>query len=345
VLHPLGAFSLLDLMVEYSINDLVRIVTALLRTADVLHFREPHEDADRGQVNQVAAKLDELSGLAKKIELDSSLLFEITKLSVECDASISAIVLKTRLDYILSGIQENLGTRKFIYLPREVAKFWNDPEILGEDFLIGFPKMSVFEAMDAGNCLATGRWTAAVFHLMRVAEYGLRRLAKTLHVKLTDKGKPCPIEYKHWNDVITACRNQIAKARGLPSGTKKEKLLDFYSRAADSCEYMKDIWRNEVSHSRRRYGLSEALGVLERVKEFVQPLAKTEAKKAMAKRKRLAELARSPNKPQGFLDTLGQMAAVKLSDLAPKQTMGQQIVRGIQTLERKQKNAEPGKPQ
>jgi hypothetical protein len=155
---------------------------------------------------------------------------------------------------------------------------------------------------------------------MRVAEFGLRRLAKNLRVALTDKGKRCPIEYKDWDKVITACRSKIAEARTLPVGAKKEKLLQHYSRAADSCEYMKDIWRNEVSHTRRRYRKQEALGVIERVKEFVQPLAKGEAKKAKAKQRRLSELAKSPQLSPSFLSELetGLGNTPALRDLLPK---------------------------
>ena len=52
--------------------------------------------------------------LGKKIELDSSLMLEITRVSAECSSLIPAIVLKTKLDYIISGLQENLSTRRFV---------------------------------------------------------------------------------------------------------------------------------------------------------------------------------------------------------------------------------------
>jgi hypothetical protein len=56
---------------------------------------------------------------------------------------------------------------------------------------------------------------------------------------------------------------------------------------------MKDIWRNEVSHTRRRYSKPEGLAVFNRVKEFIQPLAKSDAKKVVDKgvRKRRLLLA------------------------------------------------------
>jgi len=46
----------IDIMIEYSIDDLVRIVTALLRTTDVLHFKDSDEDADPAMTEDIAAK-------------------------------------------------------------------------------------------------------------------------------------------------------------------------------------------------------------------------------------------------------------------------------------------------
>ena len=44
---------------------------------------------------------------------------------------------------------------------------------------------------------------------------------------------------------------------------------------------MKDIWRNDISHARRRYNKPETLGVLNRVQEFMKLLA-TEPQKRKA---------------------------------------------------------------
>ncbi len=138
--------------------------------------------------------------------------------------------------------------------------------------------------IEAANCYAAGRWTASVFHSMRVAEYGLRRLAKRLKIKISSKGKNCPLEYGDWNDVITAIRNKITEIRKLPRGPRRENEIKFYSSTADHCEYIRDIYRNEVSHTRRRYSKPESLSVLQRVRELVQPLAKPDAEKVIKKR-------------------------------------------------------------
>jgi hypothetical protein len=191
-----------------------------------------------------------------------------------------------------------------MFVPADQAEYWDDPEMFGDDFLIGFPKAAVSEMVEAGNCFAAARWTAAVFHCMRVAEYGLRRLAKNLRVTISSKGKTCPIEYGDWDTVITAIRNKIKETRTLPRGPKKQQNLQFYSTAADHCEYMKDIWRNEISHTRRRYNKAESLAVINRVREFVRPLAITDAKKAI--KKHMNARKSKPNSLALLRDLLGK---------------------------------------
>jgi hypothetical protein len=125
----------------------------------------------------------------------------------------------------------------------------------------------------AAECYALEQNTACVFHLMRVAEQGLRSIAKKAGVKLTDKGKRQPIEFATWDKVIAGIRSEIAKARTLPQGPRKNRKLQFYSDAAENCAYIRDVWRNEVSHTRKNYNDGEASGVINRVKDFMQLLA------------------------------------------------------------------------
>jgi len=129
------------------------------------------------------------------------------------------------------------------------------------------------DSQSAVECYALEQDTACVFHLMRVAEIGLRSIARKLHIALTHKGKTCPIEYADWDKVITAIKNKIEQFRRLPAGPKRQQKIESYSDAADHCLFMKDIWRNNVSHTRKPYKDTEALAAMGRVKEFMDFLA------------------------------------------------------------------------
>jgi hypothetical protein len=281
--------SLWEIMFEYKLNDLALGLGAIisasrdLSTSDTL--KQPICTEDYAKI--IGTSLDGLAIMCGNFNADPSLVKQMKMLSkslLDGSADRREAVLHVQLVAIIEGIQTNLESRKFMFVPADQAAYWSNIELFGDDFIFGFPRPAMHEMVEAGNCFAAGRWTATVFHCMRVAEYGLRKLAKNLRVTISSKGKNCPIEYGDWDTVITAIRNKIKETRNLARGPKKEQGLKFYSSAVDHCEYMKDIWRNEISHTRRRYSKSESLAVINRVKEFVQPLAKTGAKRAIKKR-------------------------------------------------------------
>ena len=56
----------------------------------------------------------------------------------------------------------------------------------------------------------------------------------------------------------------------MPKGPKRQEKLELLSDAADHCVFMKDIWRNSVSHTRNPYKKSEAIAALDRVRDFMR---------------------------------------------------------------------------
>jgi hypothetical protein len=151
-------------------------------------------------------------------------------------------VVYARLAPILEGIQNNLNSRAFMFIPEDRASYWENFDIFGEDFVLAFPKPAVREMLEVGNCYAAGRNTACVFHSIRVTEYALRKLARQMRVTVSDKGKTHPLEYADWNKVIVAIREKIKASRLLPHGPRKAATLQLYSDLAQQCEYIKDIW-------------------------------------------------------------------------------------------------------
>jgi hypothetical protein len=174
------------------------------------------------------------------------------------------------LKMLRDSIQSKLGQRLFMYVPTAKAEYWQMSGPFPRSRLPQAVKDTQWEIDEAGNCYAGGRNTACVFHLMRAAEHGLRMLARRLRVKLTHKGKAMPIEFGDWNAVIVGIKNKICQMRKLSAGPKRQAKLEVYSSAADHCEYMKEIWRNNLAHARRPYNDLEAAGALARVLDFMQ---------------------------------------------------------------------------
>jgi hypothetical protein len=186
----------------------------------------------------------------------------------------TAASLLDALTDLNGDISRELDKHKYFQVRVGGEQYVDNENLFGGEVSEKFTGAKV-EIKDAGNCFATELYTATVYHLMRVAEHGLRQIARRLKVTLTDKNKPVPIEYGDWQTVIEAIKNKISTARKLPRGPKKDSQLTYYSDLADRCEYLKDLYRNPAAHTRKRYNEGEALGVMERVRGFMQALART----------------------------------------------------------------------
>ena len=262
--------SLSTLMYELKVGELASILTGL--EAMIRSIPEDQRDASLFSL-EVRSILDRLSYYGDRLELDPSLRLQVQQLGSQIAgiAAISGSALKARLETIQAGLINNLQSRLVMVIPVSRAKHFTGPELF-TDSVFMFPD-ATSEIADAGRCYAANLPTACVFHSMRISEHGLRALAKRLQIKLSAKGKECPIEYADWAKVIDAIENKIEKVRQKPVGAKKNSELIFYSEAAMHCTRIKDIWRNEVSHTRTRYNLTEALAAMSRVADFMQLLA------------------------------------------------------------------------
>jgi hypothetical protein len=105
---------------------------------------------------------------------------------------------------------------------------------------------------------------------MRVAEYGLRALAKRLMPRF-QAGK------LEWGTIIRELRRKIEElnAPGRKKLTRqRQELLNFYSEALDQCVFFKNLWRDDTMHTRAHYEGPDALKALIHVEEFMRSLAK-----------------------------------------------------------------------
>jgi hypothetical protein len=169
-------------------------------------------------------------------------------------------------------IDNDLEYRRFVFIPSSGAHVLDG---LGGRWgaIWKVVPPSEKDTRDAALSYAVGLHTAVVVHAMRVAEFGLRYLAKKMKVKVSDKGKTIPVEFATWEKIITNCNNRITEARKLPTNAKRDSLLRYYASAADHCGYMKEIWRNEASHARKTYIEPEARAALDRVHAFMEFLS------------------------------------------------------------------------
>jgi hypothetical protein len=133
-----------------------------------------------------------------------------------------------------------------------------------------FPATQV-EIFSAIDCYALGHNTASVFHSMRIAEHGLRALARERRIRLP---KDKPVEWGTWQDILKEIGKEvIAIGQTKPAGATKDAALSFYSGALADLTGFKDEYRNLVMHVRADHDEYQALRALTDVHGFMERLA------------------------------------------------------------------------
>lgn len=159
-------------------------------------------------------------------------------------------------------IEHELEDVLLLQIPHSKAKYYEDVPQFGKSVVEEFPDAEP-DIQEAAKCLATMRYTACVFHLMRVTERAVQHLGKRLGVILADE--------KNWHNIL----DQVERAiKALPAKSSTEKTQrNRYSEACAHLRMVKDAWRNSVMHPKETYTEEEAERIFRNVKDFMVHLA------------------------------------------------------------------------
>jgi len=264
-------------MYKFKVAELASLLCQLTlasRMAANFDSKNPGQRSPDAAVEALLKNLEQLQSFQHELQLDNALINQLY-MHVEQikngSADLRANALRILIEDINGGLVANLSTRFFLFVPSQKARYYNNVTAFGDS---AFVFREAFEDMyDAGTCYAADMPTACVFHLTRVAEFGLRALARKLRVSLRDHGKPCQVEYATWNKVLDSIDGKIRTIREKAAGQKKNEQLRFYADAANHCRHIRDLYRNEVSHTRTRFNEHEAFAAMNRIADFMQLLA------------------------------------------------------------------------
>jgi hypothetical protein len=156
-----------------------------------------------------------------------------------------------------------------VYLPDIARSAWFEhKQPFDQKVYDSFPTLHR-DITDAGTCFASDNPTACVFHLMRVVEQAIRILARKLRVR----GLKTDLDYEDFKRIQTELNKKLAQLRNSRRGKRREREIEFYADVADRCQYFKEMWRDNVMHSRKSYETADAAGILTRVSELMRRLA------------------------------------------------------------------------
>jgi hypothetical protein len=184
-------------MMQYFAVELVRLLNRLSEESDSAFIHADERDAaDQGDKQRVLALLNEVERHCEKIELVKIKgRIKPFKSQLESAPPCSYQIMDDELGKLRHVIAEEIRERVFTYISPIKAPFFEQDALFGVRVNQRFPSAKS-HIRSAGNCLAADLHTAAVFHLMCVAELGLRALAKRLHVAKVRK--TVPLELGTW---------------------------------------------------------------------------------------------------------------------------------------------------
>jgi hypothetical protein len=172
---------------------------------------------------------------------------------------------------LIITLEHELSTIFLFAIEAEKKRYFEPKEpLFGPPFAAKFQTMGMFELDEAAKCLALGRPTAAVFHLMRLMEIGIRSVSRCL--RIPDPLKPAD---RNWGNILREIKadidahsgNKPSKAWALPEDR------EFFESAYASLDAVRVAWRNTTMHVENKYTDDEAEHIFLATKGFMKKLA------------------------------------------------------------------------
>jgi hypothetical protein len=175
--------------------------------------------------------------------------------------------LRRTLTALQERIYDSLEELMCLQIPSQKADYYNKSDLFGDDVTFHF-RSANYDIEEAGKCFAVGRYTACVFHLMRVMEIGTKGFAQALGVL----GK-IKTAQSSWGQILSLTNEEI-KIRNKGSDPSWVSQKSFFENVQSDLSVVKNAWRNPTMHVENQYDEERAEDIFNSVKGFMRHLAK-----------------------------------------------------------------------
>ncbi len=165
------------------------------------------------------------------------------------------------LEELIGRVQDELTGTLFMSISARDADLWEKPQLFGAAVSEKFPS-ATFDIEEAGKCLACGRGTATVFHLMRVMEVGLRAVADLLGMPFAP----------NWEGYLRHLQTETGKEWKAKS-EEWRRSEPFYREVLGHLQIVKIAWRNPTMHVSSVHTQEQAEDIFNAVRSFIRQLA------------------------------------------------------------------------
>jgi hypothetical protein len=264
--HTRRLWSLWD-MLQLKSEPFIRCITAISAVWGTTHVTQIEPDdhvfGELARSNLQRAAKDLVAGLqdleAPITRLSAQRFYE----AVHNDPAFNAEQLRLTLNELLPRLVDELGAQYFLVLNRSEARLVAaTTPIFGPEVEAKLPECSE-DIVEASKCAGCGRYTACVFHLMRVLEAATSRFAGLLNIQpINSAGKD-----KNWQVFLNEINKKIGTMPQQDAKTKK------YAAISANLYNVKLAWRNEVMHPKQTYTEEETSNVWVASRGFMKELA------------------------------------------------------------------------
>lgn len=269
-------WSLWEMMTKFAFRHIHVIEMVSLR-AMLCIARRADAEIDPGELNSIAEELGRLKTDVAVVGLtDSARKIERT-INWFSGGILNSQAIGSELRNVIEAIEVEAEKRVYFSIDGDRAKYLSEI-VFGLSVYTVFPQAR-YDIENAGKCLALECHTAAVFHLMRTAEWGMRSLCSEfglLRIRKSRKsGKVTyqPLEYSEWEKILDQLQEKVdIKLSRLKRGQSKQELQELYYPLLQDLKGFRDAWRNHVMHTRAEYTSEDALAVFSHVKRFMEAL-------------------------------------------------------------------------
>jgi hypothetical protein len=162
----------------------------------------------------------------------------------------------------IKTVEDELPLHMYFSVEASEAKNWGAKCLFGDEVSINFPSTD-FELEEYSKCVATNRYTASVFHLMRVLEIGITVLARSIGADPDNKS---------WETILNTIQGKLKEnSVAKPEGWKETE--QFYSELSAHFRNLKNAWRNYTMHVHEKYDEERTEEISVNVRAVMKQLA------------------------------------------------------------------------
>lgn len=145
------------------------------------------------------------------------------------------------LNQLRELLESELQSRVFVCLTPAESRLYDKPETEWQSIIARFPRVR-HDVDECSKCFALGRYAAALFHAMLIAEFGIIQVAKLFP---PDPGKKVN-DKPGWADLERL--RQINEKQVKDRTPLELQHKDFLKSLMPLALAMKDSWRHKISH-------------------------------------------------------------------------------------------------